>query len=620
MANIILLSSKIYNRIAAGEVVERPFSVVKELVENSIDAGATKIVIEIIDGGITLIKVTDNGIGIEKDDLKNALMPHATSKISTVDDLDNVVTLGFRGEALPSIASVSKLKITSKTKSNDIAYSIFSEGGIIGNVVEDGLANGTEISASNLFFNTPVRAKFLKTPKSEENEISAYITRFILGNPNIAFKLIIDGKTTLQSFGDGLESAFVCVYGSDALKDCFYIDTIKNGLHISGYIGKHYFVKSNKSHQTIFINSRYVVNQTISSAIANAYSTYLMKRQYPFYVLKIDMPSEIVDVNVHPNKTDVRFLNNQVIYGSIYSVISKVLDGTNEALNIISSSPTEFASNNQNIKQNPIKSNTNYVTHNIKSNTNVAFDFLNFSDSKIENLSNDEIFRQNKEFLQKLENDKVVKQNIKLEIEEKQIIRQECIDVDRPLNFIGQVLNTYLILENGEDVFFIDQHAAHERLLYDKLIEDIKNNQISVQPLLIPYILDVNSKECDFILSKSQLFNDIGIEIENFGLNSFKISSLPAYLSNMNIKNFFSDVLSDIEQIKEITIIDILKEKIAQKACKSAIKSGDKLSQSEIDALICKLKDNLGLKCPHGRPVAIKITRMEIDKWFKRIL
>ena len=356
MGKINLLSSKIYNRIAAGEVVERPFSVVKELVENSLDAGADNILIEIEGGGITSITITDNGGGIEKSELKKALLPHATSKISSLKDLDNIVSLGFRGEALASIASVSKILITSKPTNQEYGASIFASGGDIEEVKDSGAVNGTVIKVENLFFNTPVREKFLKSVRSEENEITSTVARFILGNPNISFKYVADGKIIYQSFGDGLESAMACIYGVEVLKDCFRVNSEKNGISIIGYVGKHYFTKANRSFQTTFINGRYVQNQTVSSAIMNAYSSYMMKRQYPFYVLSLGLPTEIVDVNVHPNKLDVRFSNNQIIYGTLYSVISKILDGSSEALNIITES--------QNQHKNTSEKHKDYVTHN----------------------------------------------------------------------------------------------------------------------------------------------------------------------------------------------------------------------------------------------------------------
>ena len=625
---INLLSSKIYNRIAAGEVVERPFSVVKELVENSIDAGATIIEIEIENGGISCIKITDNGCGIEKSELKKALLPHATSKISCLKDLDNIISLGFRGEALASIASVSKITLQSKPLDQEIGASISADGGEMSEVNDCAINNGTIISVNNLFYNTPVREKFLRSEKSEENEITATVARFILGNPTISFKYIVDNKIVYNSFGDGFESAMACVYGVDALDNCFYIDTIKNGIKINGYIGKHFFTKGNRSYQTTFINGRYVVNQTVSSAIANAYSAYLMKRQYPFYVLSISLPSEIVDVNVHPNKLDVRFANNQIVYGSIYSVISKVLDGSSEALNIVSNNNVVYNDNNK-LKPNEIDN--NYITHNNKETTktplkislsdsnsaptnSIKFDEDYLSSKDNNNNCNADIFAENKLYLEKLE-----KQKQELELKANDI-KQETLVSLTEIKYIGQALNTYLIFDDGKDLYFADQHAAHERILFDKLNFAVKNAKIDMQSLLIPYVINVNSLEYNFLLSKLDVLNSMGIEISEFGRNAFKVSSIPTFLVDMNLKSFFDDILSDINELKTFTINDLLIEKLAQKACKSAIKSGDKLTDSEITILLDKLKENIGLKCPHGRPVAIKITRTEIDKWFKRII
>ncbi len=625
MSKINLLSSKIYNRIAAGEVVERPASVVKELVENSIDAGAKNIVIEIEEGGISSIKITDNGSGIEKSELKKALLPHATSKITTLKDLDNIASLGFRGEALASIASVSKISIESKPQSQTLGAKIQADGGDISDITDCGMIDGTIITVNNLFFNTPVREKFLKTPRSEEGEISSVVARFILGNPDIAFKYIADGKTIYQSYGDGFDSAMACIYGVETINECFYIDTERHGIKIKGYIGKHHFTKGNRTYQTMFINGRYIVNQTVSSAISNAYASYLMKRQYPFYVLSLGLPTEIVDVNVHPNKLDVRFSNNQIIYGTLYSTISKVLDGSSEALNIV----TKNEQNNNDI-------NINYVTHNTKETpkkpdltttytaSNIKYDLgsVVFCDSKkaesltefrkVESEPAVDIFAENKAFLEKLDREKQAKKE--------QELKQESIKIERDFTYVGQVLQTYLILDDGVDLYFVDQHAAHERILFDKINAQYKDNLIVTQPLLLPYVLNVNNEEYAFLLEKCSIFNKMGIEMSEFGKNSFKISALPTFLADINLEKFFSSVLADLNTFKSLTINDLLAEKLAQKACKAAIKSGDKLTEIQITNLIDVLKENIGLKCPHGRPVAVKITRTEIDKWFKRIL
>ena len=620
MSKINILSSKIYNRISAGEVVERPSSVVKELVENSIDSGANSIVVEIIDGGITSIKVIDDGSGIEKSQIKNAILPHATSKIATIDDLYNIKSLGFRGEALASIVSVSKFTIVSRTEDCELGVKLYSEGGEDVSVVEIGADKGTEVVVDNLFFNTPAREKFLKSSRSEEGDITALVLRLILSNPNIAFKYVADGKIVYQSFGDGLESAFVAVYGLNVLRECIPIDAEKNGIKISGFIGKHHFVKSNRSHQSIFLNGRYIVNQTISSAIGNAYASYLMKRQYPFYVLNIEVPTETVDVNVHPNKLDVRFLNNQIIYSAVYGVVSKVLDGSSEVVNIVS----ETAIEKSQLRASEIDK--EYGTHNRQKalkNEGYTFDKLNFCDSKgaAKSLEYDEqkfddnkvvdIFAENKAYIEKLEKEKVLA---------KESLGQEEIKIDKPLNYVGQALNTFLIFDDGDDLIIIDQHAAHERIMFDRLKNSFISKEMVVQPLIIPFILDVDAVEYEFIVSKLDFFKDLGFDIEEFGINTLKISSVPLILESLNIDRFFSLVFSDLNLLKSLDITDILFDKIAQKACKSAIKAGDKLTEEETKAILTEIKSNFGLKCPHGRPIAVKVSRLEIDKWFKRIV
>lgn len=621
MSKINLLSSKIYNRISAGEVIERPYFVVKELVENSIDAGATNILIEIENGGISKITISDNGSGIEKSELKKAILPHATSKISTLKDLDNITSLGFRGEALASIASVSKITITSKTKNQELGATLEAEGGDIINFSDCGATDGTLIEVKNLFYNTPVRAKFLHSERSEESDISSTVARFILSNPNISFKYCANGSVIYQSFGDGFESAMSCIYGINTIKDCYFIETEKHGISICGYLGKPHFTKGNRSYQTVFLNGRYIVNQTVSAAITNAYAPYLMKKQYPFYVLSLTIPTEIVDVNVHPNKLDVRFQNNQIIYGTIYSILTKILDGSSEVLNLVIETPNNKVITNDNL--------INYVTHNgeLKSSklysniqpprkfNDVIFSdvkqSLNFDDKKEETKQSVDIFAENKAYLESLEKKKQGLQSAEI---------QTSIAININLTYVGQILNTYLLYEDGIDLYIVDQHAAHERILFDKLNASYNDSKVITQPLLLPFVLNVNNKETNFINDKLNLLNDIGIEISEFGKNTFKISAIPTFLTELNLKKFFDDLLSDLDGLKNLTVNSLLVEKIAQKACKAAIKSGDRLSELDIDIITKKIKENLGLKCPHGRPVVVKITRTEIDKWFKRII
>jgi len=613
---IKILDKSVFNRISAGEVVERPFSVVKELVENAIDAKATEITINVDNGGNELIEVSDNGCGIDYDEIALAFLPHATSKISTANDLDHISTLGFRGEALASIAAVSRATIISK-KEGSMGGIVKCFGGMMEGPLPITTNVGTIVTVEDLFYNTPVRAKFLKTPKSEEAEISNIVSRMMLAHPDISFRYEIDSKIIYQTFGDGLESAMINVYGYSIINNCFYIETVKNGISIKGYVGKHNFSKPNRTYQTLIVNGRYVINNTISSAISNAYSSYLMKRQYPFFVLHVDIAPEFVDVNVHPNKTDIRFQNNQVVYGAIYSVISSVLDGSNSALDIVKIDQNkdeeilkevraEIKENKENFSVTPtIKQMMTPYTSKEKSakKTKIADSYESFtpiSPSK-EQL---DIFAQNKEYIEKLEKSKII---------------QEKIEIQDPLIFIGQVFNTFLIYQKGDDLFIADQHAAHERLLYDKMLNFSYGN-IVCQPLLVPIKIKTNDQEAEVIETILPYLKNIGITIEKM-LNEkgYIVTVVPVELIDIDFNLLLEEITTEYSLI-EGKMPTIIQEKVMQKACKSAIKAGDNLTKQEIDKLTELLNENFGLKCPHGRPIAIKITKKEIYKWFKRIV
>ena len=634
MSIINILPNKIFNRIAAGEVVEKPSSVVKELIENSIDAGATSVSVAIENGGIDYIEVTDNGCGIEKKELRKALLPHATSKISKLSDLDAISTLGFRGEALPSICSVSKLTIISKPKEQESGAIITCNGGEVGELTDYPSIDGTTIKVNNLFYNTPARAKFLKTPKGEESDISVLIARFILGNPNISFKYTVNGQVKLQSYGNGLESAFINVYGVEIIKECHFIDTEKNGIKIVGYIGNNHFSKPNRTYQTSFVNGRYVVNQTINSAITNAYGPYLMKRQYPFYVLSVSLPPDFVDVNVHPNKLEVRFADNRIVYGALFSVIGKVLDGSADALNIV----VDNSVKNEFTPVNEVKATEKPQgqTVNSKPTETYKFDKLLFADSGAESIPFDEnkvnektperdIFAENKAYIEQLERERAEKSK-QIEIDDavfgvQQVkAEQSEFKIEKRLKFIGQGLNTYLIFEDGDDLVFIDQHAAHERVLFDKIVNSFMKQDVPVQPLLVPIVKTLNGSEFDFISDNLDVMQGMGIDVSVFGERSIKISAVPVYLSEMDITKFIDGILAEVNSLKTITAKDMLIDKFASKACKAAIKSGYTVNEEEANALLEQMNYNLNLKCPHGRPVCIRVTRTEIDKWFKRIV
>ncbi len=627
---INVLTADVYNKIAAGEVVDRPYSVVKELVENAIDAGATEITIETEGGGKQLIRITDNGGGISFDDLPRAFLPHATSKLSTANDLERILTLGFRGEAIASIASVSRMKILSKTK-NGKAYSLSSEGGKMGAVKEDAGADGTVVTVGEVFFNTPARRKFLKSDSQEDGDIAAMVARFILSRPEIAFTYYIDGRVKYRSLGDGLKAALAAVYGAGILENVLEISAEKHGLSLKGFIGNQNFSKSNRSYANLFVNGRYVINQTVATAITNAYGAYLMKRQFPFYVLFLEVPPEILDVNVHPNKTDVRFADNRIVFGFVYSIVSAVLDGSARALEYTVTDDKQAVSPviERPVSVAPQEVKPPHVVHKSDSEPprmnyeqakkELEFDLSpvkeggfkpRFGESEERNIfevnasreqPQEDYFAENKKYLETLDKGR------------------EKFDV-ASLEYKGELFHTYLIYERGDDAYFIDQHAAHERLIYDKLREAVNHRAVVSQPMLCPYVINANAQEYSFLLQNLALLRDLGFEIEEFGGASFKVSAVPVDLKDIDFIGFFQEVLSSMETLRAIKLDDILKDKLAGAACKAAVKGGEKLTDGEIKSLMQKMEGDVGLKCPHGRPVAVKMARREIEKLFKRIV
>ncbi len=687
MGKINLLTSEVYNRISAGEVVERPYSVVKELLENAIDARATTVTVEVENGGTSMIRVTDDGEGMDAVDLSRAFLPHATSKIKKAEDLNVIQTLGFRGEALPSIGSVAKVTILSAKLNAESGNKVTCFGGEISEVIPASSPMGTTVTLEDLFYNTPARAKFLKSPKGEESDISNMVSRLILAHPSVAFTYIADGKTVYRSFGGNPEEALISVYGTDAVENSYYIDTVKNGMHIYGYLGKHFYTKSNRTYQTVVLNGRYVVNQTVASAVHNAYQNYLMKRNYPFYCLYIDLPGEFVDVNVHPNKADVRFASNQVVYGTLFSVVSAVLDGTTAAIDIVKNYPKaegENSSVSMDLTEDLTKKHPQNVLTFVSEKTEIAaqeeirvqkpqvaadfqreeqaedsYSFAKVSDSAssshatlldaatgllippkgLSEAEQNAIFEENQRWLRQFDAKSQEKTEIRDDLKSKEQGIPEKDIVSEPLassadgqalptaaslfshaNYIGQAFKTYLIFEIENVLYFVDQHAAHERMIYDKLLIQMQESAVISQPMLIPYHLSVNPQEDLFIKNNLEVFLGMGIEIQEFGMRTYRVSSVPAELVSMDLEKFFAQALKHADSIGSLSSIELKKEKLMQTACKSAIKAGFSVSEKEIDYIGEKLSQNPGLTCPHGRPVAVKVSKTELEKWFKRIV
>ena len=630
---INLLSADVYNKIAAGEVVDRPYSVVKELVENAIDAGATQITVEIEKGGKKRIRVTDNGGGIARDDLPLAYSAHATSKLKTASDLFAIHTLGFRGEALASVAAVSRMEIVSRTEGAD-AFSLACEGGALGEVLPAAGAQGTVVTVDDLFYNVPARLKFLKSDTQEEADIGGVMARFLLARPEISFTYLADGKVKYRSFGDGLAAAVVAVYGANTLENCLEIRAEKHGIKLYGFLGNRNFYKANRTYQSLFVNGRSVVNQTVGAAVTNAYASYLMKRQYPFYVLFLDVPPEVVDVNVHPNKADVRFADNQIIYGCVYSVVSAVLDGNSKALEYLVQVPkTEPAPQKEVAAPAPVWNAPNVsapqadveappapqMTY-AEAKKELAFDI------SIPKGSEPRFLEQERAVMEVRAPAKAQPETDAFEENKKFLLAQDAARIRQPrmetdaLVYKGELFRTYLIYQSGDCAYIVDQHAAHERILFDKLKEKWETRSVVSQPMLVPFIYNGNAQEFAFLERNFSVLREIGFDIEAFGDTSVRVSAVPSELMEIDLVGFFGDVLSSMESLRAVRLTDLLRDKLATAACKAAVKGGELLTEQEVRTLIERMNGDLAMKCPHGRPAVVTLKKTEIEKLFKRIV
>ena len=647
--SINILDSMVINRISAGEVVESPFSIVKELIDNALDAGATKISVEIKNGGIDSIIVKDNGKGIEYDDIKKAFLPHATSKIKNVEDLESIMTLGFRGEALASISNVSQTNMITKTKSSDCAYSIDVFGGTFSEISPATSDVGTKIEVNNLFFNTPARRKFLKKPKQEENFITNIMSRYILAHPDISFKYIADNKLIYQTVGKSLLDAIYCVYGEETTQNIMPVEKIIGNLKLSGYVSKVGYSKPNTTYQTLIINSRYVVDEIVSKAAYMAFEEYLMTRQFPFYVLNLTMPAVDVDVNVHPSKMNVKFAYPSKIYDLVYTAIRSSIyqflnPNKNTPVNIeeiekpaenliktdinslkeITVEPNRKSINNSSfveLRQTTYKPLTIFdVKNDDVARKNLQIDNSIQKDNKVlsEDLNNKTISNLDKN--KNLNNNEISNDNIK-DIENLQ--KSEGFkDIGNFLDYkiVGELFNEFLILEKNDKMLLLDFHAGHERLNYDKFTKMVNDRELVIQDLLIPYTQEMNQIEVDFIMQLKPELEQLGFDIDTFGDKKIIINSVPMQLKDINLKSFVDDLIHDMKNLKP-SMNNEMRHYLMQKACKSSVKSGMKLSEMEIKELLKDLDlNNPVLLCPHGRPVITVITRAQIEKWFKRIV
>ena len=672
MADINILDSSVYNLISAGEVVERPSSVVKELVENAIDAGATKITLQIEEGGIRSITVTDNGCGMDARNLAKAFLPHATSKLKEAGDLDSIATLGFRGEALASIAAVSQVTVKTKTADGKLGNEMKVSAGNAGEITPCGCNDGTVIKVENLFYNMPVRARFLKKAKAEEGFVTQTVSALILSNPDVSFRYIVDGKAVFNTIG-GLEDAVFQVYSNDVANELIYFDeSFPGGYRVYGYTGKKSLSKHNKNYQTIIINGRTVRNQTVSVAAMQAYGNAMMKRCFPVFVLNIVMPFDDVDVNVHPGKSEVRFRDSNKVFSCVYHAISMALASEEGSVKLekqtdvhILQPPHKNETAFENTEDNDAKQNENAGNDNednaVSSEKTIKYGALSADNGMNTDISSvirpaagnrqKYIFNDDDEKIKGP--DKVISnQQQKIERSEDggfapksaSSVRSGAFRVSAPevvqpsiyddgvifseiesslssgYEVVGQIFNTYLILQQDGVVYIVDQHAAHERFLYDELIKKVNAREAISQPMIVPYILDCDNSQHDFILGCMENLRALGFDIEDFGGLSFKINAIPQVLGNINLGVFFANIFSERGRIGNIKSADLINDNLAQTACKAAIKAGDKLSEEQIRSLLTQMKDGVPVQCPHGRPAIIAVTRKDLDKLFKRIV
>ncbi len=625
MTEIKVLDKSIFNRIAAGEVVERPSSIVKELVENSIDAGATSISISIKNGGIDFIRVADNGKGIASTDIKTAFLPHATSKINKIEDLDGIATLGFRGEALPSIASVSRTTMVSRRAGDELGSRYCIDNGVEIDFGEIGAPFGTSVTVENLFDRIPARKKFLNKPSSEENAITSMVERFILANYNISFLYTVNDRTVYSSSGESMEDAIKTVYKSEYLGNMIKINSTMSDISLSGYINKPSFSKHSRAFQTLIVNGRYVINDDVSYTIFGCYQKYLMTRQYPTYVLYLTIPHDLVDVNVHPNKLQVKFaipgLIKKIVADTIKShieeetAISKVIEDNFDDI----FSPKHATESNK-LEENGFTIYTPILDSTKETDLSQEKQTSNYAPSKVDSSILDFEVPRVVSF-----NSSQTNQSSKFKEQTNTIApftaKQVAFDVKPVIKIIGKIFNTYIIVEHDNDVYLIDQHAAHEKLIYDRYLKEFESGNVAIQNMLIPYKFNLSPEEKDVLLANMDALKEAGFTITSNSDDSFSLKTVPLCCAKLNVRLFINDFLRDDVEPGKNLLPQTFKEKLMQHACKSATKGEDDLSDIEINSLIEQMSaETSELFCPHGRPISIRLTRNEIEKWFKRIV
>ncbi len=595
MGHIKLLPDALINKIAAGEVIERPASIVKELIENSIDAYASKIVIEIEDGGKKLIRIADNGIGMDSDDCLKVFQRHATSKIFDEIDLFSISTMGFRGEALASISAVAEVEIKAKLKDQNFATKVSCIGGLMSKPEKSSLNEGTLIQVKNLFFNIPARQKFLKSDSTEFSHILNLVTEFALGYPHISFKLIHNTKKILEVLKtDDLQQRIVEILGFDVGSNLLNVDYFGVDPKVTGFVGKPAIARTSKQSQYLFVNGRPVKDNMISHAVFDAFFSTLPDKKFPMFVLFIEINPDEVDVNIHPRKLEVRFAYKNMIYSIVKNSVQAALEKDHIVPEITGKIKSYWNSENiyKDKIENKIPANNqikNSFQESYKLNSSRIQNAINFSENFLNNSKNFE----NENLEQTSKND---------------------------IKVLGQIKKSYILACDNEGIFIIDQHAAHERILYQKLISDSQKSELEKQLLLTPVSIELSIPEIEILKNNLDRFENIGFEIEEFGGSSFQISAVPAKLKNTNIAEIVKGVIDDIADGRwSQKIQEPEHELICYTACRSAIKFGQSLAMAEMQALITDLETQTQKStCPHGRPTMIRLSFAELEKRFGR--
>ncbi len=617
MRRINLLSENTANKIAAGEVVERASSVVKELVENSLDADSKNITIEIEESGNKLIRITDDGRGIHPEDIKIAFLPHGTSKISSVEDIYDIQSFGFRGEALASIAAVSKVRLKSRMETFDYGREIYIEGGKVIYEKDVGCNLGTEIEVKDLFFNTPGRQKFLKSPQREKSIINDLVLKLALGNYKTSITLINDGKQSLRTFSeDELDKTLRILYGKEVYENVIPIENHSDILSVYGYIGKESISRGSRNRQSIFANKRLIKSSLITAAVENAFKSFIMVNKFPFFVIHIDIFPEFIDPNVHPTKNEVKFLEERVLFKTIFDGVHSALKESLKKSFIIPEEIEDLAI---------VQEDKLHESYTSSQPSQIGYLNDKHYTSGDNNLGYDKDLGFNKEVNYNDKPSYIREIPIENQFEPKEANIYSNNERSRiakipPIKLIGQCFNSYIIGEYLDELYLIDQHAAHEKILFEKYRKNIGSFNVVSQILAVPTIIPLTFDEYAIYKDNEEIFLNAGFVVESFGENDVVVREVPVFLGKPHINNLFHDMIENIKSMGSGLTIDIKYDKIASLACKAAVKANDKLSDVEILSLLEELRYiDEPFTCPHGRPTIIKYSLKEIEKSFKRI-